>query len=91
MVLFGEEIPPEAMRRSIEAVHASHSLLVIGTSAQVWPAAGLPRMAAQHGAPVIEVNLEETPVSRIATVSIRGKAADVLPELVWHVRRMLGR
>lgn len=90
VVLFGEEIPAEAMRRSIEAVHASHSLLVAGTSAQVWPAAGLPRLAAQQGAPVIEVNLEETPVTRIAAISIRGRAGEVLPEIAWHVRRLLG-
>ncbi len=91
VVLFGEEIPPEAMRRSLEAVQASHSLLVVGTSAQVWPAAGLPQLAAQQGSPVIEINLEETPISRYAALSIHGRAGEVLPEIVWQVRRMLGR
>ena len=91
VVLFGEEIPPEAMRRSVEAVRASHALLVVGTSAQVWPAAGLPDMAARQGAPVIEVNLEETPVSRSAALSIRGDAGDVLTEIAAHVRLLLAR
>lgn len=91
VVLFGEEIPPMAMRRSIEAVQAGNALLVVGTSAQVWPAAGLPEMAARKGAPVIEVNLEETPVSRTAALSMRGDACDVLPAIASHVRRLLGR
>lgn len=91
VVLFGEEIPPEAMRRSLDAVRGANALLVVGTSAQVWPAAGLPEMAARQGAPVIEVNLEETPVSRGAALSIRGDAGDVLPEIAAQVRRLLGR
>lgn len=91
VVLFGEQIPAEAMRRSAEVVRASHSLLVVGTSAQVWPAAGLPEMARQQGSPVIEVNLEETPVSRYAALSIRGRAGTVLPEIAAEVRKLLGR
>lgn len=91
VVLFGEEIPPQAMRQSIEAVQSSHSLLVVGTSAQVWPAAGLPDLARQRGAPVVEINLERTPISRNATLTILGGAGEVLPEIVWHVRRMLGK
>lgn len=91
VVLFGEEIPPEAVRRSLEAIEAAHSLLVVGTSAEVWPAAGLPRLAAQRGAPIVEVNLEETPISGLASVSIRGRAGVVLPAIAAHVRRLLGR
>jgi NAD-dependent deacetylase len=91
VILFGEEIPPDAMAQSRDAILASHSLLVVGTSAQVWPAAGLPRMALQQGAPVIEVNLEETPITRDARISIRGNAGEVLPELVRHVRALRGR
>lgn len=91
VILFGEEIPPLAMRQSVEAVQSSHSLLVVGTSAQVWPAAGLPEMARQKGAPVIEINLERTPVSRYATLSIQAGAGEVLPEIVWHVKRHLGK
>lgn len=91
VVLFGEEIPPLAMRQSLEAVQGSHSLLVVGTSAQVWPAAGLPEMARQKGAPVIEINLDATPVSRYATLSLRAGAGEVLPEIVGHVKRLLGK
>jgi len=51
-------------------------LLVIGTSGVVHPAAGYPLMAAENGVPVIEVNLEKTPLSEVATICLLGKAGN---------------
>ena len=61
-------------------------MLVVGTSSVVYPAASLPEMAAERGARVVEVNLDHpTPITRIASISVVGKAAEVLPQLVDRV------
>ena len=57
-------------------------VLVIGTSALVYPAAALPKLAREAGAFVVEVNPDETPFTPHASVSLRGKAAETLPLLL---------
>ncbi|MCP4646960.1 MAG: hypothetical protein GY852_04385 [bacterium] len=58
-------------------------MLVIGTSVQVWPAAGIPFAALDRGASVIEINPFETELSRNRKViSLEKKAGQVLPRLV---------
>ena len=52
--------------------------MVVGTSAVVHPAAGLADIARAHGAFLIEINPETTPVSDAVDVSIRGAAEIVL-------------
>lgn len=96
VVLFGEELPQAPFRRAEHALRHCDVLLVIGTSAEVYPAARLPGTARRSGAAVWEIN----PVAEIDEVdgTIRGGAETVLPALVdvlrparsWHtVPRML--
>ena len=61
------------------AVHDCQLLLIAGTSAQVYPAAGL---IGQSRAPTIEINLDDTPYSAAVTVSLRGSCGDILPQLL---------
>jgi NAD-dependent deacetylase len=82
VVWFGESLPREAWRRAEAAARACEVFLVAGTSAQVYPAAGLIELAAGSGARVIEVNLEETPFSEAVDLSFRGKCGEILPQLV---------
>jgi NAD-dependent deacetylase len=81
VVWFGEALPDGIMK---EAEHAAEAdvFLVVGTSAVVHPAAGLIPYAKQSGAKVIEINPEDTPYSPIADCVLRGKAAELLPELI---------
>jgi NAD-dependent deacetylase len=81
VVWFGEALPEGAMDRATTAVRASDVLIVAGTSAQVYPAAGLIPLAAA----VIEINPEETPFSDEVTFSLRGTSADLLPQLVGQI------
>ncbi len=53
-----------------------------GTSALVQPAASLRLTAKRHGAPVIEVNPDPTPISHLVDVSLQGKAGEILPALL---------
>ncbi|HBY62708.1 MAG TPA: NAD-dependent deacylase [Solibacterales bacterium] len=82
VVWFGEALPAEVWRRAEEAVAAAQVVLVVGTSAVVYPAASLVPAAVEAGARVIEVNLEETPFSAGVSVSLRGKAGEILPQVL---------
>lgn len=82
VVWFGEMLPAAVWQAAEEAVRAAEVLLVAGTSAVVYPAAGLVPLARSAGAKVIEVNLEQTPLSASADCSLRGKAGEILPDLI---------
>ncbi len=82
VVWFGEGLPPAIWAKSEEAAANADVFLVIGTSAMVYPAAGLVHLAQASGAKVVEVNPAETPVSRMVAFTWRAPAAEALPLLV---------
>ena len=82
IVWFGEVLPQEPLSRSVQAMSRSEMLLVVGTSALVYPAASLPLVAKQAGGFVIEVNKEKTPLSPMADVTLVGQAAELLPAII---------
>lgn len=82
VVWFGEMLPPQALAEAFAAARACDLFLSIGTSGLVEPAASLPYEALRHGAVVVEVNPEETPLTAHATYALRGPAGRVLPALV---------
>jgi NAD-dependent deacetylase len=82
VVWFGEALPREVWLGAEKAAGKADVLLVVGTSAQVYPAAGLVPYAQRNGAAVIEVNLEETPFSDAVDVCLRGPSGEILPEMV---------
>jgi NAD-dependent deacetylase len=90
VVWFGEALPTEAWERSLDAVTAADVAIVVGTSAIVYPAAGLPELALANGIPVIEVNPERTPLSDSASISLRETAATALPSLLQRLPALLG-
>ncbi|MEL6449256.1 MAG: NAD-dependent deacylase [Pseudomonadota bacterium] len=82
VVLFGEMIPSAAMQASEVAATTCDLFLVVGTSAQVYPAAGLVGTARAYGAGIIEINPEATPLSAGADHVLRGPSGEVLPALL---------
>jgi len=90
VVLFGEPIPRGALAEALDLASSCASMLVVGTSGIVAPASLLPAEAAAAGAAVVEVNLAGTAISRIAGVSIRGTAEEVLPLLAARVEEAGG-
>jgi NAD-dependent deacetylase len=82
VVWFGEMLPPDVWRKAAEATATCQCFLVVGTSALVYPAAGLIQAARDVEAGVIEVNLEATPARSAADVSLYGPSGQVLPRLV---------
>jgi len=81
VVWFGESLPQDVWVRAEQAARQADLFFVIGTSAVVYPAGGLVGIAKSAGAKVVEVNIEETPVSALVDVSLRGPAAEILPQL----------
>ena len=82
IVWFGEVLPDGMVKEAEHAVSSSEVLLVIGTSAVVYPAAALIPYAKQTGAKVIEINTEDTPYTGIVHCALRGPAGEVLPKLL---------
>jgi len=80
VVWFGEAIDPGILQASREAL-ACDVCLVVGTSAVVYPAAGLVLEAARLGAFTAEINPEPTEISGELDLAIAGKAEDVLDEV----------
>ena len=77
VVWFGEPLPPQAWEKAAVAAGSAELFLVIGTSALVHPAASLPLLGKRNGARLIEINPDPTPLSTLADLVIRGKAAEV--------------
>jgi len=82
VVWFGEVLPAGVMKDAASAARSCDLFLSVGTSSLVYPAAGLPYEALMHGATVVEVNPDETPLSAEAHYSLRGKAGDCLLALI---------
>jgi NAD-dependent deacetylase len=81
VVWFGEALPDDALRAGWAALEGCDSLLVVGTSSLVYPAAQLPSLALERGCAVIEINPAETSLTSRAAVSWRARAGEALPAL----------
>jgi NAD-dependent deacetylase len=87
VVFFGEAIPPEALTRSNQESRSCNVMLVIGTSAEVQPAASLPDIAKSSGATIIEINIEGTGFTGYtSSYFIKGKSGEILPKIVDKVK-----
>jgi NAD-dependent protein deacetylase/lipoamidase len=80
VVWFGESLPAEDLDAAVRAT-VCDVFLTVGTSALVYPAAGLVHEARQHGAFTAEINLEETPASAAVDLAIHGAAEQILPAI----------
>ncbi|MBI2877204.1 MAG: NAD-dependent deacylase [Candidatus Tectomicrobia bacterium] len=88
-VFFGEPIPLEALYRAREESFSCKVMLVIGTSAIVYPAAEMPHLAKRRGGTIIEINPEETPLTRsVSDYFLEGNAGEIIPGLVEEVARL---
>ncbi len=91
-VLFTEGLPSDAWDDSVIAcskLKQGDVMLIIGTSATVYPAAGLPKYASDKGATLIDINLAPTSFQDLNGYKfLKGGAATILPELVEKVKQL---
>ncbi|HWZ71167.1 MAG TPA: NAD-dependent deacylase [Casimicrobiaceae bacterium] len=88
VVWFEEMLPRDALAAAEAMARRCDLMLVVGTSAEVYPAAALPSIAKASGALVIEINLNVTALSAAADYALRGPAGRVLPALVQEAWRV---
>ncbi len=82
VVWFGESLDHGTLEASHSASGSADFFLVAGTSSVVQPAASLAYAAKEKGGYVLEVNLDPTPLTGTADVTLLGKAGEVLTALV---------
>ena len=82
VVWFGEGLPHVVWESAERAAEEADVFLVIGTSALVYPAAGLAGIAKRSGAKVVEINIAETPLSHLTDAFLQGPSAELLPQLM---------
>jgi NAD-dependent deacetylase len=88
IVLFNEGLPANALYEADRLASGADVMLVVGTSANVFPAASIPVITYERGGLIVEVNPEATALSRIAQRKLRGPAGESLP-LLWEKLRPL--
>lgn len=91
VVWFGEMLPAGAMEYAAHAAASADVFLSVGTSAVVYPAAGLPLVAKEAGAYVAEVNVEASAIADELDEVVIGASGEVLPALVEAVRARKAR
>lgn len=83
VVWFGEALPADALAAAAERIAQAALVLVVGTSARVYPAAALAEQAVDlPDTAVVEINPERTPLSAHVTLHLAQSAATALPRLV---------
>ncbi|WP_024332659.1 SIR2 family NAD-dependent protein deacylase [Gordonia hirsuta] len=82
VVWFGEHLPADEFARAVDHAENCDLMLVVGTSGIVYPAAGLPQVAREHGATVAEINPNRTDLSEAADLVWRAPASTALPALL---------
>ena len=89
-VSFGEPIPADVLNHCVEHAARADLVIVAGTSATVYPAAGFAIEVKQRGGILVEANLYESEITQICDISLRGPTGEVMPRLaaaVWELRK----
>jgi NAD-dependent deacetylase len=81
VVFFGEPLPPGVVGEALRLAVECDLMLVVGSSLAVRPAADVPLLALRRGTPLVIVNDEPTPLDELATVVLRGRSGEILPEI----------
>ncbi|MCH8066341.1 MAG: NAD-dependent deacylase [Chloroflexi bacterium] len=87
-VMFGEPIPPDALESCFREAQRADAVLLLGTSAAVYPAAEFPVIVYRNGGKLIEVNPQETPLSELCSAVLRAPSGHVLPALLEEVGKL---
>ncbi|HEU5213447.1 MAG TPA: NAD-dependent deacylase [Gaiellaceae bacterium] len=82
VVFFGELLPPGAMERASELAAGVRLLLVVGSTLEVYPVAGLPLETLRAGGQVAIVNRGPTAFDGRAAIRIEGSAGEMLARVV---------
>lgn len=82
VVLFGEMLPVAAIERARTLAESADLMLCVGSSLEVFPAAGLPELTLAAGGAIAIITKGPTPYDAEAAVRLDGDVAEVLPALL---------
>jgi len=85
VILFGEQLPQKAWLKAQKAARRSDLMLVIGSSLEVLPVAGLPMQTLDRGGHLMIINQSRTYLNVRADLVFTQDAATVLPLLTEEV------
>ena len=83
-ISFGQSMPDAAMQRAHDLALSCDLFLAIGSSLQVWPAAGFPSMAKRNGSALVIINREATDFDAVADLVVRQDIGTVLEPFIVH-------
>jgi NAD-dependent deacetylase len=89
VILFGEQLPYQAFNAAEREMRKADLMIVIGSSLEVAPAGDIPLHARRHGAKLIIVNLEPTPVDSLANVVLHAWAGETMEAIVEQLETLL--
>jgi NAD-dependent deacetylase len=84
--MFGELLPSAEVDRAYELARRAKLLLVVGSSLEVYPVAGLPLETLEAGGELVVVNREPTALDSRATLVLSGSAGEVLAAALRSLR-----
>lgn len=85
-VFFGEALPQGTLQEAIRRARNCDVLIIIGSTLVVYPAAYIPTYAADAGAKLAIVNLTATPFDHLAEVVIRGRAGEIMSQVMDRLK-----
>ncbi len=86
VVWFGEALPRGSYHEALIAARTCDIFFSIGTSGVVQPAASLALEARATGAIIVEINIDDTPLTQFSDFVFRGTAGNILPSLVNSIK-----
>lgn len=87
VVFFGEPLPAQALYLARKRAEECDLFIVVGSSLVIYPAAEIPFYAKQSGAGLIIINMTETAQDEYADAVVRGRAGEILPEVIDLAKR----
>jgi len=80
-ISFGQPLVPEVIDRAMTAASEAQVLLAVGSTLQVFPAAGVVPVARDAGARIVIINNQPTPMDPLADALMREPIGELLPKL----------
>lgn len=88
-VFFGESLPQDVLSEAARRASLCDLCIVIGSTLVVYPAAYIPMYAVEAGARLVIINIGDTPMDSRANIRIEGKAGEVMPRVMEHLKRKM--
>ena len=85
-ISFGQAMPQDKVEESLRLARECDLCLVLGSSLVVYPAASIPAHAVEHGAKLVILNRDETPLDHAAHLVIHDSISLVLPRILEGLR-----